>query len=311
VSNKNRLRRRCACGGTPGPTGECEECRKKRLQRRERKPRPGTQSNSSIPPIVDEVLRSPGRPLDPETESFFESRFGHDFSKVRVHSDSAGNRSARSIKALAYTVGRDVVFGPGQYAPRTTEGRKLIAHELVHTIQQGCTSTPNTPLKIGAPHDGLEVEAKAVAGAVMADERLKVTQRTPSILARQAVPGPSPGLTEEEIEQRRLQQEFKRAESHETGRTPPGAVKTLGWGGPETDNVYQECTVAPMDRKTFRSFVKSLPAKPRRNQAKEMDEVMGITHFDPNQAVPPKIETAQVAAGLEITQKTIGYACLS
>ena len=65
-----------------------------------------------------------------------ESRFGHDFSQVRVHVDSQAVESAGAVNALAYTVGRDIVFGPGRYAPQTSDGRRLLAHELTHVLQQ-------------------------------------------------------------------------------------------------------------------------------------------------------------------------------
>ena len=78
-----------------------------------------------------------GRPLDASTRSFFEPRFGTDFSHVRVHTDARAAESARSVNALAYTVGRDVVFGAGQYAPQTSSGKRLMAHELTHVVQQG------------------------------------------------------------------------------------------------------------------------------------------------------------------------------
>ena len=89
------------------------------------------------PPVVHEVLRSPGRPLDDATRGFMESRFNHDFSGVRVHSDSRAAESARAVNALAYTVGNHVAFDHGQYAPGTTTGRGLLAHELAHVVQQG------------------------------------------------------------------------------------------------------------------------------------------------------------------------------
>src|SRR5207253_648342 len=70
------------------------------------------------------------------TRSFMEPRFGHDFSQVRVHTDERAAESARSVNALAYTAGQDVVFGGGQYEPGTNEGKKLLAHELTHVVQQ-------------------------------------------------------------------------------------------------------------------------------------------------------------------------------
>jgi len=77
-----------------------------------------------------------GAPLNPETRVLMEPRFGADLSPVRVHTDSRAAESARSVNALAYTIGRDIVFGAGQYAPQTSAGQKLLAHELTHFIQQ-------------------------------------------------------------------------------------------------------------------------------------------------------------------------------
>ena len=88
------------------------------------------------PPIVQEVLRSPGQPLDPATRAFMEPRFGNDFSRVRVHTDAVAEESARDVNAHAYTVGHNVIFGPGRFAPEAHAGRRLIAHELTHVLQQ-------------------------------------------------------------------------------------------------------------------------------------------------------------------------------
>jgi outer membrane protein OmpA-like peptidoglycan-associated protein len=88
-------------------------------------------------PAVHETLRSPGRPLDPEARAFMEPRFGHDFSQVRLHSDTAAAESARALNANAYTVGQDIVFGSGKLAPATKDGARLLAHELTHVVQQG------------------------------------------------------------------------------------------------------------------------------------------------------------------------------
>ncbi len=94
-------------------------------------------SQITAPPSVHEVLNSPGQPLAPATRAFFEPRFGHDFSRVRIHADKAAQSSAASIDAHAYTVGHHVAFGPGRLAPQTSAGRILLAHELAHVIQQG------------------------------------------------------------------------------------------------------------------------------------------------------------------------------
>ena len=92
--------------------------------------------HQEAPRIVGEALRLPGRPLDAGTRAFFEPRFGYDFSSVRIHADSKAAESARAVRARAYAVGSDVVFAPGQYAPESSSGRQLLAHELAHITQQ-------------------------------------------------------------------------------------------------------------------------------------------------------------------------------
>jgi hypothetical protein len=158
------LQRKCACGQHTVGGGECEECRKKRegtLQRAAI----STGPTNGVPSIVHDVLSSPGQPLDSGTRAFMEPRFGFDFSRVRVHTDSRAAESARAVNALAYTVGHDVVFGEGQYTPETHEGRGLLAHELTHTIQQAGTE-PHENLRSGEPGDASEREADGVASEV-------------------------------------------------------------------------------------------------------------------------------------------------
>jgi hypothetical protein len=90
----------------------------------------------AVPPMMRDVVSSPGEPLDGAARAFFEPRFGHDFSRVRIHADGKAAQSARSVNALAYTLGNHVVFGSGKYAPRTRDGRQLLAHELTHVTQR-------------------------------------------------------------------------------------------------------------------------------------------------------------------------------
>ena len=92
---------------------------------------------SDVPPVVHEALQSPGQPLDSATRDVMESRFGQDFSRVRVHTSETAAESARAVNALAYTVGQDVVFGRGHYAPDSAAGRKVLAHELSHDDSAG------------------------------------------------------------------------------------------------------------------------------------------------------------------------------
>jgi Domain of unknown function (DUF4157) len=145
-----------ACVHAAGPREEDEILRRKESG--------GAKSMSGAPPIVHAVLRSVGQPLDAAARSFFEPRFGADFSAVRVHTDAKAAESARRVNALAYTVGRDVVFGAGQYAPNAGEGRRLLAHELTHTLQQTQAATgqiTSGELRIGAVNDAFEQEADA------------------------------------------------------------------------------------------------------------------------------------------------------
>lgn len=118
-------------------------------------------ATDSVPGIVREVLDSPGQPLDAQARAFFEPRFKHEFGKVRIHADSRAAESAQAVSALAYTVGDHISFGTGAYQPSGTEGRRLIAHELAHVVQQ---SQPAA----GASSEGhLEADADRAASTVM------------------------------------------------------------------------------------------------------------------------------------------------
>jgi hypothetical protein len=101
--------------------------------------RVGGQVHGEVAPGPEARLngaRGRGQPLPESVRAFFEPRFGHDFGEVRVHTDGQAADSARSINAHAYTSGRDIVFGAGQYAPETPAGKHLLAHELTHVVQQ-------------------------------------------------------------------------------------------------------------------------------------------------------------------------------
>ena len=151
--------------------GECAECREKR-QSLQRSPSPAPfRGEGEVPPIVHEALSSPGKPLDSATRAFMEPRFAHDFSDVRIHANGRAAHSSHAVDAVAYTVGADIAFGPGQYAPHTPQGRWLLAHELTHVVQQsGASGGGQMPsrLTINQPGDALEQEADASAGRVMA-----------------------------------------------------------------------------------------------------------------------------------------------
>lgn len=196
------LQRKCACGGSPGIDGECVECRNKRLGL-QRSGRNATGSSTlTAPSIVHDVLRSSAQALDATTRSYMEPRFGYDFSQVRVHANEKAAESARSVNALAYTVGRNVVFGEGQYALGTNEGKRLLAHELTHVVQQS-NNTHLLPdrLEIGDSGTGMEREADRIAQGIVSGSALHSGQATPSVTSL------------------RLQRVCPRAPTH-IGRTP-------------------------------------------------------------------------------------------
>jgi hypothetical protein len=119
---------------------------------------------STAPPIVNEVLRGPGQPLEPTTRRLMETRMGQDFSGVRVHTDARAAKAAEAIDSRAYTTNHDIVFGEREYSPQTESGRRLLAHELTHVVQQ--RSGAQLPGGIVPANDARERNADAVATEV-------------------------------------------------------------------------------------------------------------------------------------------------
>jgi len=163
-------------------------------------------SAGEVPPVVHDVLRGIGRPLDRGLRGAFEAHFGHDFSRIRVHTDARAAASAAAVGAAAYSVGPHLVFGAGRYAPHTPAGRALLAHELTHSAEQpGAVARPGE-LVLGTTHDPAEAFAQRASevGDPLAPRGsrgpalpLHLTagtpgQRLPAVLRRQSVTGPAP-----------------------------------------------------------------------------------------------------------------------
>jgi uncharacterized protein DUF4157 len=110
--------------------------------------------------VVNYALQSGGRPLESDRRAFFEERFGHDFSAVRVHTDTRAADSAHALSASAYTVGHNIVFGRGRYEPAAVAGKRLLAHELAHVVQQSRGGSPPAP---GSSAGELERQADSAA----------------------------------------------------------------------------------------------------------------------------------------------------
>jgi len=137
---EQRLQRSCTCSGR-GSKCENEPATPEGIQTKQ------VQANDAeeiASPIVNEALRSQGQPLDQTTREFMELRFGHDFNRVRVHTNALAAQSAAALNAHAYTVGNDIVFSLRRFGSNSNEGRRLLAHELTHVVQQSTGHTPRT-----------------------------------------------------------------------------------------------------------------------------------------------------------------------
>lgn len=146
------------CGGRDCGAGECEH-EENELHRHASGPGP-----QYAPGIVHDVLRSPGTPLPEVVRHEMEARLGHDFADVRIHTDGRAGESARQVEALAYTVGRDVVFAPGQFNPGSGAGQRLIAHELTHAASAPVGAPgPSGPLRVSSPEEPAERHAARAA----------------------------------------------------------------------------------------------------------------------------------------------------
>jgi hypothetical protein len=157
-----------------------------------------------VPPLVHEVLREAGRPMDAAARAHMEPRLGHDFGQVRVHTGTRAAASAHAVQALAYTVGRNIVFAGGRYAPGTPAGRELLAHELTHVVQQGGGHGPDqTATRIEAPNTpeerGADLAARRIASGGMAERHTHDPAAPPSMsLQRQPSPDYQLNLTIDE-----------------------------------------------------------------------------------------------------------------
>jgi hypothetical protein len=123
---------------------KCPGCKKRiKIEKEEEEEKlQKKEASGSTPDVTPKLesninaIRGGGQPLPESVRAFYEPRFGHDFSQVRVHSDAKAAEAARAVNARAYTMGKDVVFGAGQYVLQSGEGQRLLAHELTHVVQQ-------------------------------------------------------------------------------------------------------------------------------------------------------------------------------
>jgi hypothetical protein len=140
----------------------------------------------SVSQVVDKTLQSPGEPLDESVRSPLESSLGQDFSGVRIHTDAHAAASAEAVSARAYTVGNQIAFAAGEYDPHSVEGRKLLAHELTHVVQQSGDQTAGAAenLRVSESADPAETEAHSVSDRVAAGETAQHSVAADGVLAR-------------------------------------------------------------------------------------------------------------------------------
>ena len=182
------LQRTCDCGQHALGREQCDGCKKKKLTLHRR----ATNSFSprSTPGIVHDVLRSSGQPLDTATRSFMEPRFGCDFGQIRIHTDARASESARAVSALAYTVNDHIVFQQGNYNPASPAGRRLLAHELTHVVQNRIHAGHIQAAlpEISNPADSSEREATDVAERIVRGETADVAQASDAFVHRELDP---------------------------------------------------------------------------------------------------------------------------
>jgi hypothetical protein len=182
--------------GPPQLSRKCADCEEEDKLRRN--PSGPQAVAGEAPEMIHQTLRAPGRPLDAATRAHFEPRFGHDFSRVRIHSDASAAASVRSVDARAYTFGSDIVFAAGAFLPGTSEGRRLLAHELAHTVQQGCGAPLHAPFGPDTPA-GQQLSTREPTRAIQQGEAAAPRiQRQPDYTKPQADVASS-GLTRLEV----------------------------------------------------------------------------------------------------------------
>jgi hypothetical protein len=226
------LRRTYTWGNHAVTAGECAECCKKRLQHKAA----GHGEETAMRSIAHthKALRSSGQPLAPATRAFMESRFGHDFSDVRVHAGEQAAKGARAVNALAYTAGHDIVFAENRYAPDTAVGRRLLAHELTHVVQQSGRLSGGR-LAINSAGDAHEREADAVAARIMAGSSAgPVGTAAPPLLQRQT-PENDP--------------EKKPAEQKEAGEVIAEGLKTVAEQAADENPQVKKVIIEPLKGK--------------------------------------------------------------
>ena len=277
---------------------KCAECEDEDRNKLQMKPAAAAEPRTrEAPGFVHNVLRSPGQPLDATARAYFEPRFGHDFSGVRVHTDSRAAASAGSIGASAYTAGSSIAFAEGRYSPATSSGRQLLAHELAHVVQQRALS-PGEAFSEAALVQrfvGTDVltstVTQAMAEAMTDDELMQQIQLLRSHLQDQAEDA---GATEN----------LKTLEDVVRSRQAPAQATAAPAPNPATSTEAPPAAAAPSEAAPAEAT--STPATPADATAAEAPPATSASELqtiDPNAAKPAPIGGVDVLSST-VTQAT-------
>jgi Domain of unknown function (DUF4157) len=181
----------CSCGRPVIAGGECTACRAKR-ERALRRPNSRASTPDRKAPAPG-LVSGPGRPLESGPRSEMESRFNHDFSRVRVHTDPGAASAARRIGAQAFTIGSDIAFATGRYDAASIDGRRLLAHELAHVVQQHSAVIADRPAAHSQAGDGYERAADAAGAAVLVGRRVPPQPSATALMIARNPDPPAPG----------------------------------------------------------------------------------------------------------------------
>ena len=184
------------------------------------------QRDEEASPVKDVVGKGGGRALDEDTRATMEDHLGADFSDVRVHDDATASHSAEAVGAHAYTVGNEIVFQQGGFRPDSDDGRRTLAHELTHVVQQRSGPVDATPagggIALSDPSDRFEREAERTAERVASGQRADVGGATASAPAnsvqRQA--------DDEAVQALAVQRQEMEEEEQEESPSPPDEGET-------------------------------------------------------------------------------------
>jgi hypothetical protein len=260
----------------PGAAGQaisrkCAACEDEEEKRIQPKAQPQTAAAHQDAPLdaasAVSAIKHGGAPLSGDVRAYFEPRFGHDFSRVRVHADADAARGARAIRARAYTIGSDIAFAPGEYAPATTEGKRLLAHELAHVAQQGYsrqqqgpqiarketpaagTSDKQTPQ--AGPKDPAQVKRDLCIGQDVDESRarcqftdkqmirVRIVREAALRIANRAIPAVGMPGNEENV--KRLAREYFHLNIKLSQKTQRALVKIIGTVADKLEHAPIEC----------------------------------------------------------------------